>query len=192
MIGCQNLQSYIDIAKDKGISKEYISVLTKWTREQTIHSQFETRAHIAATYKSAEFIDGYQKEHVRIYQHDPTGNNDRKQAPLHIDNDYTEFLFYAYIPDKEANDFETQRSIWKVYLIDGSGQRVDPVEIRKISKITPVMEAFYPYINKYYGNFYQLKFPKKVDTQNSMVKADNKTLRVVFTSVLGKIELTWN
>lgn len=189
LIGCSYFQGYIDIAKYRGTSQDYENTLKKWTREKTVHSQFETRVHISATYKSAEFNSGYQKEYARIYNSKDKENNEKEIAPV---AEYKEFLFYAYIPEKDSNDFELQRSIWKIYLLNENGERIDPVEIRRITKITPVIEVFYPYINKYYGYCYQLKFPNKINLQNNAVNSENKPIKLLFTSVLGKVELAWD
>ncbi len=62
-----HLEGYLDIGREKGISGEYQTVLTKWTRSQVIYSQFETQAHISATYQSPEFSRAYLNEYSRIY-----------------------------------------------------------------------------------------------------------------------------
>lgn len=190
--GCNDFRSYIDIAKDKGITGDYKNILKKWTREKTVHSQFETKVRIAATYKSIEFMAGYQKEYARIYNVNHEEDKENKIATITFNPAYKEFFFYAYIPEKESNDFELQRSIWKISLINESGQKVEPVEIRKVTKITPAIEVFYPYINKYYGNCYQLKFSNQIDPQSNAINTENKPIKLVFTSVLGKVELDWN
>lgn len=101
-------------------------------------------------------------------------------------SDFTEFYFYAYIPDKDSNDFSKSNSIWKVYLIDGNGNRMEPLEIRQIEKITPVIEEFFPYVNRYYGKFYTLRFAPLKDQP-----AEKGKCTIVFTSVIAKIELKW-
>jgi hypothetical protein len=67
----------------------------------------------------------------------------REDAQINLSSDFTEFLFYAYTPEKESNDFSKERSIWTVFLLDEKGKRINPVEIRKIDKITPVITVFY-------------------------------------------------
>lgn len=190
--GCGYFEGYIDIARYKGISKEYHDFLKKWTRDKTIYSEFETKIHISATYKSPEFMKAYQKEYARLYDDIPDHYDEKDKIRDDFDDQYKAFFFYAYLPDREANDFDLQRSIWKIYLIDEAGKNSDPVEIRRISKITPVIEAFYPYVKKYYGNFYQLKFLSNNNEINKILKAENQEIKLVFTSVLGRVELNWD
>jgi len=58
----------LDIAKDKGMSEQYLQVLTRWTREKIIYSQFDTQAHISATLRSPEFNRAYLQEYARLYE----------------------------------------------------------------------------------------------------------------------------
>ena len=50
------------------------------------------------------------------------------------------------------SQFETQVHISK-------GDRIDPVELRKIDPMTPVVTEFFPYVNPHYGISYRLRFP---------------------------------
>ncbi len=65
--GCGHLENYVEITREKGVSGEYLAVLNEWTRSQVIYSQFETQAHIGATYQSPEFNRAYLEEYSRIY-----------------------------------------------------------------------------------------------------------------------------
>lgn len=184
-LGCSHIHEYVNIAKDETVSKEYIDILKKWTRDKTVYSQFETRAHIATTYKSKEFDKAYITEYSRIYDLTDVAKKEREKTVIGLASDFTEFLFYAYIPEKESNDFARSNSIWKVFIGDGEGGKVYPVEIREIEKITPLVEELFPYIKKYYGKFYTLKFSPLSPP------FEQKPVTLVFTSVLGKIELSW-
>jgi hypothetical protein len=180
------LESYIDIAKEKGgVSREYLSVLHKWTRDQTLYSQFETKVRITVTYKSREFRDAYAREYARIYLLTQTEEKKTAHALAGLDGDALEFFFYAYIPDKTQNDFSKPNSIWTLFLIDDRGEKVYPAEVRHLEKVTPLVEEFYPYGNPYHGSYYTLTFkPPAAGKATSGMK-------IVFTSVLGRIEHEW-
>ena len=182
--GCGHLEGYLNIMKDESISKEYLNVLNLWTRDETVYSQFETRVHIVATYKNREFNKAYISEYSRIHSLTEPERRKKEQILTDISSDFTEFLFYAYTPEKEPNDFDRQNSIWKIFLLDEKGNRMYPVEVRKIKKITPIIEEFYPYVKRYYGMFYSLKFPPTEE-------GNARHLRLVFASVLGRVELEW-
>lgn len=181
--GCTHLEGYLEIVKDERISKDYLNALNKWTRDKTVYSQFETKARIVATYKSREFNSAYLSEYSRIYSLTESEKKSKEAVLTDAASDFTEFFFYAYTPDKDSNDFDRQDSIWTIFLLDEKGNKIYPAEVRKIKKITPVIEEFYPYVKRYYGMFYSLKF--------SPPSGDPKYLKLVFTSVLGKVEFEW-
>lgn len=191
LTGCAYLQGYAEMAKDKGLSNEYQAVLNAWTRTKTVHSQFETKVSITSTLKSRAFRSAYIREYERIYPLGPDEKKKWEQTQAGLASDFTEFVFYAYIPEKEANDFDRINSVWTVFVVDDQGRRENPVEIRRIDKITTVTEAFYPYINKYYGNFYSLKFKPLPGPAAEQDDSSRKPFKLVMTSVLGRVELEW-
>jgi hypothetical protein len=187
--GCamSSVEGYLDIAKERGgISKEYLMALNKWSRDRIIYSEFETKFRIAATYKSRPFSEAYVREYSRIYLLTKPEEVKRMKAMEELSADFTEFFFYAYIPERDSNDFAKVNSIWTVFLLDEKGTRHYPLEIRRMEKITPVIEEFYPYGNPYWGNYYLMKFSPLV-REGKMPS----NMKLVFASVLGRIEMEW-
>ena len=184
--GCSSLkgymEGYIEIGKERGMSEEYLNSLQRWTRDQTAYSEFETRFYISATYKSEAFNQAFSKEQARLLLLNKEEKERREGIQRQAATDFTEIFFYAYTAERSANDFGERNSTWRVFLLDSAGRQIDPLEIRKVDKITPALESFFPYINKYYGFCYNVKFPRQ----------SGQDLRLVFTSHLGKIALTWD
>jgi len=190
LLGCSQINGYVDIARDRGLSKEYSKALNKWTRSETVYSQFETRIHVTATYRSQEFNIAYLKEYERIY---PAAVEEKgPPAPAISDPEGREFILYIYTPEKDSNDFDKQNSIWKIFLIDDRENRIELIDVRRIRKITPVIESFFPYVNQYYGVTYRIRFPASLQGTETNGDALKKPLRLMITGVLGKLELAWN
>lgn len=187
--GCTTLKEYADIARDEGLSKEYLGALNRWTRDRIVYSEFETKTRIAATLKSREFVEAYRKEYARIYAVGAPEANRAPELQGWADAEFLEFYFYAFVPDRDANDFAKSNSTWKVYLVDGKGGVVSPVDLREIAKVTPVMEQFFPYVNRYHGKFYSLRFPAPKTA--AVPGARPEPVRLIFTSVLARVELEW-
>jgi hypothetical protein len=73
---CSHVQEYLDIVRSEGVSEAYLAQLSRWTRPQIVHSQFETRVHIQATYLCPEFTE------FLFYAHTPekaSNNFDRRE-----------------------------------------------------------------------------------------------------------------
>ncbi len=183
---CSHVREYADIARSKEVSEAYRVQLARWTRSQIVHSQFETRVHIHATYLGPEFNRAYLDEYARLYRLSEGEKRSRAESDAAKASEFTEFLFYAYIPEKPSNDFDRKGSIWSVFLIDSKGQKVLPTGIGRINPVTPVILNFFPYVHAQYGIAYRLKFPASA----AALIADPST-KLVFTGVVGTVELAF-
>ncbi len=184
--GCSYIGEYVEISKNESVSRQYLDVLNRWTREKTLYSQFETRAYISTTKKSREFNKAYLSEYARIYLVSDRERKTKEQLLVDQSSQYTEFMFYAYTPEKESNDFSNANSIWKIFLINKRGERLEPVDIRKITEVTPVIRELFPYVNPYYGSFYSIRFPREEGRSDG-----SDTCRLIFAGILGRAELVW-
>jgi len=180
--GCNYVQGYVNMMKERGLSEEYAVSLRDWTRDITAHSQLETKFYLSATYRSPEFNEAFLKEQARVRQWPEDWARKQGEIWRQVSADYREFLLYAYTSDMEANDFAARNSIWAVFLLDGKGNRIEPLEIRAVERINAELEAFFPFVNKYYGKGYIVRFP---------VFVSEPEVRLVFSSVLGRVDLVW-
>jgi len=180
LCGCAEIKEYAAIAVDERFSEDYLNALAKWTREKTVYSEFETRLKIVATWKNKEFVNAYRDRYAELY--DISDREKATKCPV-AESGSTEFLFYAYTPDRDANTFSKPDSIWKIYLIDGRGNRHAPVALQEVENVSPVITEFYPYVQPSYGKTYTVSFTP------DLVEEENITL--VFTSVLARAELIW-
>lgn len=184
--GCSHIGEYVNISKNGTVSNEYLDVFNSWTREKTLYSQFETRAYISTTKKSREFNKAYLSEYSRIYLVRDQEKEKKRKLLADQSAQFTEFMFYAYTPEKESNDFSKENSIWKIFLINQKGERLEPVDIREIREVTPVIRGLFPYVNPYYGSFYSIKFPREGRQSDA-----SDQCKLIFTSILGRVELEW-
>jgi hypothetical protein len=184
--GCAYLGDYLEIAEGNTISDEYLSALGSSTQHKTVYAEFETRARIVATYKSATFINAFRDEYARIYHLTQGDERAEKNMLGRVEKGFEEFLFYASLPDEDANDFAREDSIWDTFLLSETNERIYPDEIREVTAITPIITKFFPYVNPYYGKFYSVKF-----TCPEKGIGESRRLTLVFASVLGRVELTW-
>jgi hypothetical protein len=190
LAGCSTFHEYASMARDEGIpSKGYLETLNHWTRDRIVYSEFETKARVAATLRSREFVEAYQKEYAKIYALGAAEANRAAELQVQAGAEFLEFYFYAYVPDRDSNDFAKSSSIWKIYRVDKTGQMEKPVDLREITKVTPVIEQLFPYVNRYHGKFYSLRFPAANVATTQGGKPE--PIRLVFISVLARVELEW-
>ncbi len=184
--GCAQLHDYVEMARPRTLSIEYREALDGWTRERTVYSEFSTRAKIVATFKSPEFMEAWLAEYRRVYlvESDEKG---KTHPALESAKDMAEFLLYVYVPDREAIDLDKPDSAWNVILVDAKGDRYQPLEIRELRDVGPMITEFYPYANPYYGKIYLLKF----DGAALGGEPTKLPVKLVVTGVVAQVELTW-
>ncbi len=187
LAGCAVVREYAELFRERSLSAEYMNALDEWTRKKTIYSELETRAKVAATYKSREFMRAWTAEHERIYLVDSDGSGAPAPA-VEATAGTTEFLLYVYAPDRDAIDLARSGSAWKVALIDAGGAAYDPLEIRELQDVGPLVTEFYPYVNPSYGKIYLVKF----DGEAAGAAGETELpVTLVITSVLARAELVW-
>lgn len=186
--GCSYVQEYREIIRADAVSKGYFNTLNRYTREKTLYAEFETRVRIVATWKSRTFADAYLAEYDRLYLLTDKDREERKGVLSEVSSDFNEFLFYAYTPDRESNDFSRTGSIWKVFSMSQGNAQVEPLEVREI-EATPLVKKLFPYV-KPYGKCYSVKFPLILHSGRSD-REDHLKPTLVFAGILGKVELTW-
>ncbi|MDI6686743.1 MAG: hypothetical protein QME06_00820 [Desulfobacterales bacterium] len=162
---------------------QYEAALKDWSREARIYRGLDVQLIADATFKSFKFRNAYSNEYARAYKLTDSEKTkllkDQKNAALA----YNDFLLVAYVPDKKFNDFNKKDSIWKIYLTDGKGKMVNPLEIRKIKKVDAVTTHFFPYITPW-KSVYMVRFP-------TTSTAADKPIKLIITSVLGSAEMIW-
>ncbi len=179
------------MARDEGIpSKAYLETLNHWTRDRIVYSEFETKARIAATLRSREFVEAYQKEYARIY--DP-GLHPRQTKPRTCRSravpNSSSSISTRTCPTGITMTLRRQTRSGRSIGSDANGQMVKPVDLREITKVTPVIEQLFPYVNRYHGKFYSLRFPAA--NVGAAQGGKPEPIRLVFTSVLARVELEW-
>lgn len=68
-----------------------------------------------------------------------------------------EVLVSVYVPERKWNDLTAAKPDWRVFLVDGSGARQAPVDVRVIKDRTALHEALY-YFWGPWDKLYRLRF----------------------------------
>lgn len=168
---------------------DYPGVLERWSRGVKIFDGLESRLYFNATYKTPDFRRAYIDRYSKSYELGEDSRKNLLDRELEQAEAYNEFFFTAYTPDEGWNDFEEKGSIWKLYLEDGSGNRVVPVSVTKLDNSDPVIREFFPYFDLW-SSAYTVKFPKYSETGKEIPGAD-ESVKLIVTGVKGKGELEW-
>jgi hypothetical protein len=170
----------------------YQATFKLWSREGRIYDGLDVRLIAAATYMSPMFRKAFADEYARIYQLTELEKDKLISDQENAGAGYEDFIFAAYVPEKEWDDFYKKNSIWKIYLTRDNIEQVKPIEIRKLDKRDAKTGYFYSYVTPW-KSIYRLRFPKLIsDSGGEVQKNHTGSFKLVLTSVLGSTEMTWN
>ncbi|MBI5286830.1 MAG: hypothetical protein HY878_04465 [Deltaproteobacteria bacterium] len=184
--------SFIGCATNKAEVKppqaDYLNILNEWTRAQKVYDGLDTKLHIYATYKSWAFRMAYVDEYARRYLLDQVQKENLLAREREVDERFNEFFITAYTPDPKWNDFDRKGSIWTIYMEDDKGNRVSPIEVKKVDEKDPLVREFFPYLDLW-SLGYVVRFPKYPPAGEGPFPG--KDFRLIITGALGRAELRW-
>lgn len=169
----------------------YVEALKRWTREGRIHEGLESRLVAYATYRGWEFREAYVREYVKRYEMD-SYQGDKLLTDESTDYEAVEEFFLAvYTPSTKWNDLDKSNSIWNLYLRNDRGERVSPIDVKRVDEDSPLIKEFYPQIDLWsYG--YIIRFPKYAGvSETPLLGDDTVSFEIIVTGVLGKTEMRW-
>ncbi len=97
-------------------------------------------------------------------------------------------LASVFVPDSKWNDLGEHGANWKVYLINAKGQRLEPVDIRRVKKRSAINEAIYPFWGAW-SRLYIVKFPVKDPQGQPFLASGEKEATLLVTGAPGKENL---
>jgi hypothetical protein len=170
----------------------YTKALNRWTREGRIYAGFESRLVAYVTYRGWEFREAYVREYVKRYEMD-SYQEDKLLADERTSHEAVEEFFLAvYTPDTKWNDLDKNNSIWNLYLKNDRGERVNPIDIKRVDEDSALIKEFYPQMDLWsYG--YIIRFPKYAEvSETPLLGEDTPSFKLIITGVLGKTEIRWS
>ncbi len=194
-IGCQGAKKKdqpIHYTPDSQFNPEYKTVFKLWTREDRIYKGFDCKLIATATYKSIQFRKAYTREYSQLYRLNAADEEKFYKDQENAADTYNEFIFAAYVPEKKWDDFQKEKSTWKIYLRVDDGAWITPVEIRKLERNNVVLKHFFPYVTPW-KSVYLVRFPSRHrETGETLVGDMAGTLTFSVSSVLGSAEMAWD
>ncbi len=172
-------------------AKDYQRLLNEWTEEAKVYQGLETGLLTAATFKSWEFRQAYVEKYARIYLLEPDNKEEMLEKERVISNELNEFFLSVYTPDHDLDDFSEDDSVWKIYLLDDRGNKLEPAEIEKVMEKSSFLEELYPYITPW-SSFYKLSFSQNLpETQEPFITPETRYIKLVITSPSTRVVMTW-
>ncbi|MFQ5329757.1 MAG: hypothetical protein ACE5D4_07200 [Thermodesulfobacteriota bacterium] len=169
----------------------YAKVIVKWTSEGSVYRGIESRLILHATYRGLEFREAYAREYGERYRLDGYRIEKLVEQERKEHERADEFFLAVSTPDEGWNDLERDDSIWRLYLKSNSGERVEPVAIRRVDEESPLFREFYPKLDQW-SRGYIVSFPKYSATgERPLINDDTSRFTLIITGLLGHTEIEW-
>jgi hypothetical protein len=171
-------------------AKDYVDALKKWTRHGQLQSDFDVALSVDATMLSPEFRSAFAERYIKLYRLSPV-EAERKRAEIGSTG-ADEYVFHAETSTHsfDLNDLSSNKTVWRISLVDDKGREVVAREVRQDKKARDFQEAFYPYQNVF-SKSWDIRLPRTLGDGTPLVGPDTKALTLRFAGPHGSVDLTW-
>jgi len=191
--GCRSLPVSLSETPQSFSAKDYERIFERWTREKQIYNldTFDNSLTVSSTFRSWQFRQAYVARYADDYGLDGAGR-EALLAEQRLEYEASnEFLVAATATKPAWADFSREDSPWVISLVNDGGVHVGPASLEKISKPSPLLQAYYPSINVYRTTFL-VRFPKAAaEGGPPVLSKDIRSFSLVFAGALGRAELVW-
>lgn len=167
--------------EDGTAERAYQDVLSRFTAEQGVYDNLESKMFFRATWLSPRFAEARVRREG-TFKAWPTAELDKhlsdEQARL---ADVTEFFFAVHANDYRFDDFEKPTSMWRMVLAV-NGEELVPASVERLGRTNTEMRSYYSYMESFWVG-YRVRFARKVSSGPFSLKV---------ASALGKVELAYS
>ncbi|MBW2260332.1 MAG: hypothetical protein JRG91_00045 [Deltaproteobacteria bacterium] len=174
-------------------SKDYERVFDHWTREKQVFNldTMENPLTVSATFRSWQFRQAFVERYADDYRLDADSRAALLEEQRRDWEAWNEFLVASTATNQKWADFSREDSAWVMALTNDLGQEVALASLEKVSKPSPMLRTYYPFITVYRKTFV-LRFPRVLeDGAMPVLSSGIGSFSLVFSGALGRAELEW-
>jgi hypothetical protein len=167
--------------------RDYREVTQDWTRRAELHADYQEVGELAVTLKSPEWRASHAVHDAELRGLTGAARDQQiAQARAEVAGPF-EFEVMLTTWDRRENDLDRgKKSVWRVVLIDESGQEIEPLEIVKDRRPTFVVRAEFPSLGEF-AMPYLVRFPHTA----AIFGPAAKQVRLRMSSPRGGLEVAW-
>lgn len=192
-LGCGGSAEDLSAREGRFTPEDYAQVYDKWTRaaDEFSFGNLNDVLNATATYLSAEFRSAY----VVRYAHDhgyTTEERERLRDSSLADAKADHGFFVTMAgTDYRESDLTSERSAWRVVLVDPSGRTTVPTKIERIRKPSPAEKEYFPSVSPFRHTF-RLSFPRTRSDGTPVIGPEMPHFILRFAGPEGVVDLRWN
>lgn len=167
--------------------RDYREVVQEWTRRAELRADYQEACELVATLKSPDWRASHAVHDAEI--RGLTGDARAQyitQARAEVAGPF-ELEVMVTTWDRRENDLDRgKKSVWRVVLIDPTGQEIEPLEIVKDRRPAFVVRAEFPSLGEF-ATPYIARFPRTAE----ILGPTAKRVRLRMSSPRGGLEVNW-
>jgi hypothetical protein len=166
---------------------DYSDVVQAWTRRAELRGDYQEVCELVATLKSPEWRASHAVHDAEIRGLTGQGREQSlAQARAEVAGPF-ELEVMVTTWDRRENDLDRgKKSVWRIVLIDESGQEIEPLEIVKDRRPAFVVRAEFPSLGEF-ATPYIARFPRTA----AIFGPSAKQVRLRMSSPRGGLEVVW-
>jgi hypothetical protein len=167
--------------------RAYETVTDEWTRSGRVIRGYDKVLQVTATFMSPEWRAAYvaKRSNVELMGREERETLTAQQRAAAEELYEVELLVATY--RYEENELQKgEKSMWRIVLVDGEGNEVRPVEIKRDRRPFEVIRAYFPKAKSFHTP-YIARFPRTL----SLLGEGSRKFSLKMASARGGVELVW-
>jgi hypothetical protein len=173
----------------------YAGVLNYFTKKTNAYNfkNLSTIMFLRATYFNRQFVFAYAKKYAKYYMLNRKAFKKMLHKLYRKSDKHIKFFISVFTPQSKYNNFNSNRSIWMIYLANNKRENVLPLTVKPAEQKRAFLKAFFPYITKW-SKQYIVEFPKYYNRKKKelLITKHTKWIKLIILGVKGKAVLKWN
>lgn len=173
-------------------ANDYESIYDAWTREidEFAFGRLSSVLHATVTMQSKEFRWAYVVRYAADYSLSTETRTEMLSASL-ADADANHRFFLTFVGQNfRESDLTSDRSAWRVMLVDGAGRTTAPTAIERIGQPSAAERTYFPSVSPQRHAF-RLVFPIVDANGLPVIPEDAREVRMRFAGPGGNVDLVW-
>ena len=173
-------------------ANDYDDVYEAWTRDADdfAFGRLSDVLHVDATFESWEFRWAYVVRYASDHGLTTDARTQLLRASLADAQQHHRFFVTLVGSDWRESDLTSERTAWRVQLVDDRGRATAPIEIEKIERPGADERMYFPSISTQRMAF-RIVFPGTHDDGTPTIPPESPFVVLRFTGALGVVDLKW-
>jgi hypothetical protein len=157
-----------------------------------LYLNYDTKLTADALFRSESYRQQLVDEIASARQLSPENTADFTLQQKQAFANRFEFLLFVYGGDNDKISIGERDSLWQIRMLDDDGDRIAPVEVRRIKRTNPEIELLKKHLRDVdrWVEVYEVVFPK-LNKPAVGVPIGTTLPQLIISGVQGRVELSW-